>query len=214
MKHLPSHQRPREKLLALGPSGLTLEELFCVVFGSGTKAVPVEKIARGVSLLLMKEPHVERKQLLLLPGIGPSKSLMVESICEIGKRLFATPSFSVQIIRTTEDVLIYLKEYTHLKQEYLICLYLNARQELLKKKVVTKGLLTMNLVHPREVFSEALTLGATAVIIAHNHPSGSLEPSEADYDVTQRILAAGKILGVDVLDHILFSKEGWRSVLR
>lgn len=203
------HLLPREKYEHVGMSGLSLEELFVLILGSGTKKMPVQMLARKV-VRMLQDDLPRRDALLQISGIGKGKALLLEAVFEVGKRLFLKPDFSVRIISTPEDVLPFLKEYTHKKQEHLFCFYLNARQELIKKKVVTKGVLTMNLVQPREVFSEALTLGATGVIIAHNHPSGSLVPSDADYEVTRRLVEAGMLLGVELLDHVIFSKEGWR----
>lgn len=202
--------RPREKLSLYGPSSLQMYELWSIIFGSGTKGYGVETIAKQVEKCWDSE-HME--SLRSIAGIGNVNFARIEAVCELGRRLYAPASFAMQYIRTSEDALVHLKEYALLKQECLICLYLNARHELLKKKLVTKGVLTMNLVHPREVFSEALRLGASAVIISHNHPSGSLEASEADMEVTARLYEAGEILGITLLDHILVSKEGWKSLL-
>ncbi|MFN7161004.1 MAG: RadC family protein [Candidatus Gracilibacteria bacterium] len=214
MKQLPLSSRPREKFKNVGTAGLSMQELLCILIGSGTKGYPVDRIAKEIEQSIdMNKRCIMFEKVRKIKGLGPSKRMMIEAVLEIGKRLFAPVDFNIQIIRTTEDVLPFLKEYALLRQEHLICLYLNARHELLEKRVVTKGTLTMSLIHPREVFAPALSLGAVSIIIAHNHPSGSLEPSHADKTVTGVLSDAGKLLGIELLDHIIVSKEGWKSIL-
>lgn len=214
MNVFSSSVRPREKFRNVGTAGLSMQELFSILIGSGTKGSPIYEIARDI----VRSIDMERRVIALdkikkIKGLGPLKYMMLESVFEIGRRLFSSPDFTVQIIRTTEDALPFLKEFASLRQEHLICLYCNARQELIEKRVVTKGTLTMSLIHPREVFAPALALGAVSIIIAHNHPSGGLEPSQADRDVTRMLVEAGRMLGVEVLDHIIVSKNGWRSII-
>lgn len=215
MKELPPHARPREKMYELGPEALSMKELCALVFGMGTRQCSVEKMSEEASALIEAHGmHIHMEELQGLKCLVPSQRMRLLAVLEMGKRIFSPTDFSISVIRTSEDALIFLKEYASLEQEHMICLYLNARNEMIKRKVVTIGTLTMNLVHPREVFVEALRCAAVSIIIAHNHPSGSLEPSHADYEVTERLQASGKILGVTILDHILVSKNGWRSILR
>lgn len=205
--------RPREKLKNFGPGGLSMRELFSIIIGSGIKGYPVEKIAQDIERSIdMQKRTLDIEKLQKIKGLGFSKRMMIEAILEIGKRLFAPEDFAVQLIRTSEDVLPFLREYALLKQEHFVCVYLNARQELLEKRVITKGTLTMSVIHPREVLAPALSLGAISIIVAHNHPSGSLEPSQADKQVTRVLYEAGRLLGVELLDHIIVSRDGWRSI--
>ena len=132
---------------------------------------------------------------------------------ELGRRLFSKSSKSGPIVlRTPKQVYQYAKDLADLPKEHLRGLYLNSHHRLVHDEVISIGTLTANLIHPREVFQPALMQGAVAVILVHNHPSGSTKPSRADIEATERLVAAGKIMGIDLLDHIIITKRGFASI--
>lgn len=206
--------QPREKLLERGPENLSLEELFMILIGTGTQRHSLSFLAKKIVQLGNQGwEHLQKFDLLKVPGIGSAKTCEILATLEIGKRLFDKKDCTIQIISSPEDALHEVRDIAKLKQEHFVCLYLNARNELLSKKTVSIGTLTKSLIHPREVFSEAITLACHGLILAHNHPSGSLEASAEDIAVTERLREAGQLLGIEILDHIIISKNGWRSIM-
>ncbi len=141
-----------------------------------------------------------------IKGIGPAKACTILAAAELVKRALKIQDEGLPVVSSVKDVVLqvsYLREKT---REHLMAIYLNARNELLFRKHIFIGTLNANLVHPREIFSEALKQNAASVILVHNHPSGDPEPSEDDLEITKRIIEAGKIMGIDVLDHIIITK--------
>ena len=203
--------RPREKLQARGPEALSDYELLMAIIGSGSAQADVTKIARDVrKLLTEKGSSLTYKDLLKIKGLGAAKSTQLMASFELWRRQFEVSERP--IIDSPEKAAEQLADIRDKKQEYFVCLTLDGANRLISKRIITIGTLTASLVHPREVFAEAITDRAASIIIAHNHPSGNLEASQADIDVTNRLKQAGELLGIEVLDHLILGGEGFRSV--
>ena len=206
MNELAAHDRPRERLATKGPAALSDLELVAVLLGSGVKGKGVLEVASG--LLRQCGPRLDRLDLSLLlevEGVGTAKASQILAGFELARRhlLKEAPG-----IREAKDVLPYVEEIRDKKQEYFICLSLSGANEVLASRIVTVGLLDSSPVHPREVFADPLSDRAAAVIVAHNHPSGRLEPSTEDLALTQRLARAGELLGIRLLDHVIVTRRG------
>jgi len=211
IKEMPPQERPRERMMSVGPMGMSDIELLCMMLGSGNRGRPVQDIATDILQIIDRkgQTDVEVSDLCNVPGLGNAKASAICACLELGRRF----SFSkARTCRSPASVFELIRHYGDRLQENFIVVMLNGAHELIGVNVVTIGLVNKTLVHPREVFSEPLKLRATAVILAHNHPSGNLEPSPDDLEVTMRIKKAGLLLGIEVLDHIIFSLDGYRSL--
>lgn len=197
--------RPREKLQARGATALSDYELLMAIIGSGTAQADVTKIARDVQKLLKeKGSGLTYDDLLGIQSLGPAKATQIMAGFELWRRQFEVPDRP--IIDSPEKAVEQLADIRDKKQEYFVCLTLDGANRLIAKRVITIGTLTSSLVHPREVFADAITDRAASIIVAHNHPSGSLEASDADREVTKRLKDSAKLLGVTMLDHIIVTK--------
>ncbi len=216
IQDLPPSSRPREKLLAKGRQNLTTAELIALLFGSGT---PQQNAVALSEALLKKFPlaaleNVTYDQLITIPGIGYSKATRIAAAIELGERLFAPRSLTKVTIQSTEDVIGQTKEYVDKKQEYLVALYLNARHELLQKETIGIGTLNSMQIEPKEIFRPALMSPCAGLIVVHNHPSGDPTPSDNDISFTKRVLDAGEVLGIPLLDHVIVSRTSYYSFCR
>ena len=216
LRDLPANEKPREKLVKYGPSMLSLAELFAVMLNVGTKKEEILTMSRrllkeyGDSAIVNQKDPNKISELLDIP-LG--KACQIVACFELGRRFFKTPDGRKPFtIRTAIQVYAYLKDMQNLPKEYLRGLYLDAHYQLIHDEVISIGTLTSNIIHPREVFRPALEYSASAVILAHNHPSGVAKPSEADIVITRQIVEAGKILGISLLDHVIVSKNTFESV--
>lgn len=203
--------RPREKLQARGAEALSDYELLMAIIGSGTAQADVTKIARDVRKLIAERgSQLSYEDLLSIKSLGPAKATQIMAGFELWRRQFEVPDRP--IIDSPEKAVEQLADIRDKKQEYFVCLTLDGANRLIAKRIITIGTLTASLVHPREVFADAITDRAASIIVAHNHPSGNLEPSEADREVTERMQRAGELLGVSLVDHIIVTKESYRSI--
>lgn len=210
IKEVPENSRPRERLRNLGVDYLSDTELLCTIIGSGTKNYPVQRIAREILELSVKtNGQFSVADIEKIPGLGKAKACSLCASIEFGKRLYPVKRRKAA---SSNEVYNAIRHFGDMEQEHFICIMLNGALELLGIKVITIGLVNRALVHPREVFRQAIEMNATAIIIAHNHPSGNLEPSNEDIEVTERIKKAGGILGINLLDHIVFSSDGYLSL--
>lgn len=206
IKELPQHTRPREKLRERGAAALTDEELVAVILGMGTAGVDVRTMARHVVVLIREHREaVTLDQLVSVPGMGLAKSGQILSSFELARRYLLAESMRIQY---AEDVLPLLSDIRNKSQEHFVSITLNGANEVIQKRIVTVGLLDRSLVHPRDVFADVITDRAAAVIFAHNHPSGDLQPSDEDIKTQTRLVEAAKILGIRVLDHLIVSRKG------
>lgn len=209
IKDLPKFERPREKLIKKGVKALYKNELIAIILRIGISGKSVISVADDILKKYGERKIVEAsyQELKNMRGVGPTKAAQMIAAIELGRRLFKPKAEKEVYINSSEDV---LKEVNHLREnnkENFVALYLDARNRLICKETVSIGTVNANLVHPREVFEPAVRNLAVEVILVHNHPSGDPEPSEDDLEITRRIIEAGKIIGIDVLDHIIITKN-------
>ena len=201
-------QKPdiRERLLAHGAERLSDTELLAVLLHTGTANKPVMNLAGEIiqHIDTRKTESIEAA-LQTVSGIGQAKLATILAAFELGRRYYGV---GAEKVRHPKDIVPFLRHYSVRKQEQFICVSLNGAHEVSAIRVVSVGSLTHTLVHPREVFADPLADRAAAVILAHNHPSGSLEPSQEDVELTRRLYRAGNLLGIDVLDHIILAPNG------
>ena len=206
-----SHERPRERLHRLGPSRLRDCELIMLILGSGVAGRPVDDVASDVLALMdtsNSPPSLE--DLSQIRGLGPARSATVAAAFELARRVLCPQRRRIQI---PSDALPMLDRFSDRKQEHFFTLSLNGAHEVIMVRTVSVGLVNRTMVHPREVFAGPLTDRAAAIILAHNHPSGSLDPSSEDDEITRRLVGAGQTLGIPVLDHVIFGTLGYYSYL-
>ena len=211
IKEMPSQDRPRERLMAAGPLGVSDLELLCLVIGSGNKNRPVQDIAQDILYLMNKKgtTGISLEDISTIPGIGKANASRICAALEIGRRF---SFFKPRSCKDPKAIFDLVRHYGDRQQEHFIIVMLNGAHELMGVNVVTVGLVNRTIVHPREIFSDPIRLRATAIVLAHNHPSGNLEPSPDDIETTLRIRKAGLILGIEVLDHIIFSTDAYLSM--
>lgn len=201
-------QKPdiRERLLDYGAERLSDTELLAVLLHTGTAHKPVTQLAEEIIRYIdTRKTHSIEAALRSVSGIGQAKLATVLAAFELGRRYYGV---GTEKIRHPSDIVPFLRHYSVRKQEQFICASLNGAHEISAIRVVSVGTLTHTLVHPREVFADPLADRAASVILAHNHPSGSLEPSREDLDLTKRLGQAGNLLGINVLDHIILTPNG------
>ena len=203
--------RPREKLAARGAASLSDYELLMAIIGSGNKQADVTKIARDLQKLLQdKGRELTFDDLLSIGSLGPAKSTQIMAGFELWRRRFE--SSEQPVIDSPDKAADQLADIRDKKQEYFVCLTLDGANRLISKRIITIGTLTSSLVHPREVFAEAISDRAASIIVAHNHPSGNLQSSDADRQVTERLKEAGTLLGINLVDHIIVTSKDFASI--
>lgn len=217
VRDLASDHRPRERMMQLGAKELSVAELMAIVWGVGTKKEDVLAMASRTlheygERVILHEHRPERLAQAL--DIPESKACQIIASIELGRRFFATPQGKPAVIRTADQAFQLLKPMQLANREQLRGLYVNSRYEVIHDEVISIGSLTANIVHPREVFRPAIEHGAVAVIVAHNHPSGDPTPTDADIKVTRQLRAAGKLIGIDLLDHLVIGNETYKSLLQ
>jgi DNA repair protein RadC len=205
IKQLPKGDRPREKMQAKGPQVLTDQELLAVLLGRGTAELDVMAMAaRILEVLGENKEHPDLEKLQKIKGVGPARASLVAAALEFARRRIRPEGLKVTF---STDVIPLIRHYADRKQEHFLCISLNGANEVIATRVITVGLANRTQVHPREVFADALTDRASAVILAHNHPSGGVQPSKEDIGITQQLREAGTTLGIRVLDHIIFNQR-------
>lgn len=211
IKALEKIDRPREKLKERGVAALTDQELLAVIIGNGTRQQKLHQISLNL-LLFFNQKGIDTsfKELIEVAGLGESKACRLLAAVEFSKRKLQPKHFH---LNHPKEAIPLLCAYADKRQEHFICIELNGAYELIQTRLVSIGLLNRTMVHPREVFADAIKNHAGAIIVAHNHPSGNLDPSEEDIAMTQRLKQAGQLLGIPLLDHIIFSAEGYFSFL-
>jgi DNA repair protein RadC len=212
---LPIEEKPREKLGTHGPDALSMADLLAVILNVGTKKEEILSMTNRIikeygekSIQSARNPQRLADDL----DIPKGHALQIVAAVELGRRLFNRNPNGAQVIRTAEDVYNYARAMAELPKEHLRGIYLNSHYKVVHDEVVSIGTIDTNLIHPREVFRPALEYAVAAVILVHNHPSGSLEPSEADIAVTKQLIEAGKLIGIDLVDHVIVSREGFASI--
>ncbi|MDP3015011.1 MAG: DNA repair protein RadC [bacterium] len=207
IKDLPKIERPREKLIAKGAENLKDSELLAILLRTGKTGKNVIEIASQILTKHSKKRLLQMtyEDLLKIGGIDSAKATTLLAAFELSKRAIEVNDTNLPTIVTSKDVVAQLTELRHNKKEHFIALYLNARNQLVHKETISIGTLNANLVHPREVFEPAIRHSAANIIVAHNHPSGDPKPSEDDLEITKRLTEAGKIMGVELLDHVIIA---------
>jgi|WetSurMetagenome_2_1015567.scaffolds.fasta_scaffold147254_2 DNA repair protein RadC len=215
VRDLPDEEKPREKMLEQGPSSLGMAELLAVILNTGTKkeelSVMTNRIMKEYGELNILEQKSADKLAADL-DIPLGKALQIVAIGELGRRAFAKNENSAPTIRTAREVFDYVVDMRSHSKEHLRGIYLNAHYKVIHDEIISIGTVDMSIIHPREVFRPALEYSAAAVILVHNHPSGDTTPNQADIEATKQIVAAGRILGIDLIDHVIVAKDSFLSI--
>jgi adenine-specific DNA-methyltransferase len=212
LKDIPKNDRPRERFLEKGPDALSKGELLAILIGSGIKGKNVKQLSGQIIRKFgNKFLDITVDHLLEIPGIGIAKALQIVSALALVKRFYEELGSKDNIVLSAQDAISLTSDIRDKKKEYLVCLYLNARNALLKKEVISIGILDKSIIHPREIFGPAVELRAAGIVLIHNHPSGDVTPSGQDIEVVNKILEAGKIMGVNVIDFIIVSENDTHS---
>ncbi|MEN1970484.1 DNA repair protein RadC [Lentibacillus sp. N15] len=216
IKDVPKEERPRERLVTLGPKQLSNQELFAILLASGTKEESVMVLAQRLlthfeGLTLLTEATFE--ELTAIKGIGPAKGVLLLAAIELGKRMNQFKPLDRYVIRSPKDGADYImEEMRGLNQEHFVVLFLNTKNQIIHRQTIFVGSLNASIVHPREVFREAVKRSAASIICAHNHPSGDPTPSHEDIHVTRRLVESGKMIGIEVLDHLVIGDRKFASL--
>ncbi len=213
IRDLPKDDRPREKMFKYGAQSLSTQELLAVVLITGTKNEDVLAMSGRVLKDYGEQGlkgRIDAKKLAVDQGIPLGKAMQIVACAELGRRFYEKNGRPT--VRTAKEVFEYLKDMRDLPKEHLRGLYLNQHFKVIHDEVISIGTIDASIIHPREVFRPALEYGAAAVILAHNHPSGNVEPSKADKEVTEELIKAGRIMGVRLLDHVIIGGEKFQSV--
>ena len=207
-------EMPRERLIRLGPQALKDEELLALVLGTGYRGQHVLDLAERILRDYPKEVLVDMDlgQLSQISGLGKAKAGGLVAAFELARRGLGKGLGVWPVIISPLDVLPLLTEIKDQQREHFLCFYLNARNQVIHKEVVSIGSLSSSIVHPRELFQAAVSQAAASVIMAHNHPSGEVSPSQDDIDLTRRLVRAGEIMGIDVLDHLIIGVDDFLSL--
>lgn len=216
IKDLPPLERPMERLIEKGAEALGTDELIAILLQTGNK----QKSAKGLAEEILKEvggihnlENISYELLLKIKGIGERKASTLMALTELSKRMHQElETLQGVLLNNTSLVFRYYKDRIgHKKQEYFYTIYLNTRKRVLKEKLLFIGTLSYSMVHPREIFKEALLLDATSVICVHNHPSGHVIPSKEDLTITKKLSEVGALLGIPIVDHIIIGKNKYYS---
>jgi len=211
IKDLPKVERPREKLMQYGPEKLSNSELLAILLRFGKRGENVIELANKILKRFSKDelPSLTFNDLKDYPGLGPAKACEIIACFELGKRLLKDKK--AEIYLEPKEIWEELKDLRDHRKEHFVIFYLDSRNQEIKREIISVGSLNANLVHPREVFEPAVRNLAAQIILAHNHPSGDPEPSEDDLLLTKKLVESGKILGIEVSDHIIVAKDNFFS---
>lgn len=205
IKSLPKIDLPREKLQKYGVGKLADYELLAILLGSGVEGMNVLQLSKKILQTISKigKEKITLDDLLKIKGLGNAKSAQIIAVIELTNRLnLDTPE-----LLSAEDVWKFCADIRDSKKEHFVAFYLDTQNRLIERQIISIGTLNASLVHPREVFEPAVALHAASIIVAHNHPSGDIEPSHEDRDVTKRLAESGKILGIELADHVIVTKS-------
>ncbi len=218
IKELPQEERPREKMLTKGAQALSNAELLAILLRTGTRNDSVLRVAERL-LKKYEEPgigalaNLAPQELSKISGIGPVKSVTIVAALELGKRLHSLSSTDKPVIRAPEDAAnLLMARLRYEQKEHFMILLLSTKNHVLATPTISIGSLNASIVHPRELFREAIVHCAAAVILVHNHPSGDPSPSQEDILITKKMIDAGKILEIHVLDHVIIGDNKYVSL--
>ena len=206
---IPKSDRPREKLQQKGAAALSDLELLAVLLGSGTKKHDVMTLANNILKVIdQSSGTADVNALQQIEGVGSAKAALITAALEFARRRIRPEGTKIS---SPAEVLPLISHFADRKQEHFICLSLNGANEVITSRVVSVGLVNKTQVHPREVFADPITDRASSIIVAHNHPAGTLTPSKEDIEITKQLKSAGETLGIRLLDHIIFNHKGYFS---
>jgi DNA repair protein RadC len=216
LRDVPHDERPRERMLQFGAQALSNAELLAILLRTGTFAESAVYLAQKVLIeagSLRNLVDMSMDQLMTIKGIGPAKALQIQASIELGRRLARTSMADTITIRSPQDVSTYLMEdLRYLQKEHFVCLFLNTKNHVIGQETLSMGSLNASIVHPREVFRAAIKRSSASIICVHNHPSGDPTPSPEDIQMTARLVEAGQIIGIEVLDHIILGDQNFVSL--
>ena len=217
VRDLPLEERPREKLVSYGPSALSNAELLAILLRTGTRGESVLRLAervlayckdRGLAAMV----HMSVEELAKINGLGPGKAATILAAVELGRRLSVAEA-RIEVIHGPEDAARFaMPHFRHATKEHFAVLLLNTKNHILARPLISQGSLTASVVHPREVFEAAVRHSAASMILLHNHPSGDPSPSREDIAVTQRLVKAGQVMDIPVLDHVIIGNNSFASL--
>lgn len=216
LTHLPNDSKPRELLVALGEKALSNRDLLAIILRTGTKEESVIELANRILLThdnLYTLKALSLDELCRIKGIGKIRAIELKAMMELGQRIQQANQMKLGTIVSSQSAGEYLmREMKDLLQENVVALYLNTKNQVLKKQTIFIGTSNHSIAEPRDIFREALKTGAVKMIIAHNHPSGNPEPSGEDIAFTKKLVSGGELLGVQVLDHIIIGQTHYVSL--
>ncbi|MEI4800108.1 MULTISPECIES: DNA repair protein RadC [unclassified Bacillus (in: firmicutes)] len=216
IRDVVKEDQPRERLLLEGASSLSNTELLAILLRTGSKEESVLTLANQIlhhfdGLRMLKDATIE--EMTSIHGVGVAKASQLIAAFELGRRMVRLEYQNRYSIRNPEDCARYMmEEMRFLQQEHFVCLYLNTKNQVMHRQTVFIGSLNASIVHPREVFKEAFRRAAASIICLHNHPSGDPTPSREDIEVTKRLVECGKIIGIEILDHIIIGDHKFVSL--
>ncbi|MHA6485153.1 RadC family protein [Paenibacillus sp. strain BS8-2] len=216
LRDVPHEERPRERMMRYGAEALSHAELLAILLRTGTKRQSAIHLANSIlrqSGSLRGLLDMSHEELTSINGIGPAKALQLRAGIELGRRMIKTRIDDWVTIRKPKDAADYvMEELRYLDKEHFVCLFLNTKNGIIARETLSVGTLNASLVHPREVFRAAIKRNSASVICAHNHPSGDPTPSPEDITLTDRLVEAGKLVGIEVLDHIIIGDGKFMSL--
>ena len=216
MADLPPYQRPREKALISGIESLSDEEVLALILRSGTRSESVLDLSVRILRMvqsLSQLPRLSYFQLMQIPGIKIAKAMELMAVFELSKRVLRSSMMDKNVMNSPELLIHWLKsEVGYKHQEHLMAIYLNTQNQIVSYKTLFVGTLDKSVIHPREIFREAVESSASRLLVIHNHPSGSITPSQADIEVTAVLNEVGQLMGIPLLDHLIVTDSGYCSL--
>ena len=205
-------ERPRERLLEWGAAALTDVDLLAAILGTGTSGADVlETAGRIVRAVNVRRLHlVPAEDLLAVRGLGPARAAQLLAAAELGRRLWPDGD-AAPLVRGPEQIYDLTRDIRAANREHFVGFYLNSRHQVLRRDFISIGSLNASIVHPREVYLPAIALSAASLVLAHNHPSGDPTPSEEDLAITRRLHEAGRLLGIELVDHVVVARDAFAS---
>lgn len=207
LRDLPHEERPRERMMQYGASALSHAELLAILLRTGTKQESALHLAQRILTRaggIRNVVDLSVEELMEVKGVGTAKAVQLKAGIEIGRRLARSRIVDTYTIRSPHDAADFLMEQLrYLTKEHFVCLFLNTKNHVIAQETLSMGSLNASIVHPREVFRAAIKCSSASIVCAHNHPSGDPTPSSEDIQITGRLVEAGRIVGIDVLDHIV-----------
>ncbi|HAS85160.1 MAG TPA: hypothetical protein DCS23_03800 [Candidatus Yonathbacteria bacterium] len=212
LKDTPKLDRPREKMMKYGPGKLGDAELLAIFLRTGTKDLNVLKLSQKILNKFKNSEIINASigELKTIHGLGPAKACEIVACFELGKRMLKDKKSSVLL--SPKDVWERMEDIRGSKKEHFVVFYLDSRNQETQREIISVGTLNESLVHPREVFEGAIKNNASSIILAHNHPSGDLGPSQADIEITKKLIHAGKILDIRIISHVIVTKDTWNEL--